>query len=154
MVLSAANMAELDRLDGELKMTSVLTPELLHKVIERAGGRLSSIRQSEGLNRLDRLIEADAWTDAVFALVELEAPAWKLWRLTCEGGEWLCSLSRRLNLSATLDDMADGSHEVLALAILRAFVEAQYKSRALSATSAVPQIRPMSDQMVCCDNFA
>lgn len=154
MVVSAARITELDRLDGELRMASALTPELLRAVIARVGGRLSSLPWSKGLNRLDRLIEAGAWTDAVFALIDLETPAWKPRRLSCDGGEWLCFLSRQPNLPATLDDMADGSHKELALALLRAFIEAQYKSRALPPIFSDPQIRPMPDQIICCDNFA
>ena len=81
--------------------------------------------------RIDQLIEAGAWGEAALALIELELPAWKLRRLVYEDGQWLCSLSRQPNLPVALDDTADASHEVLPLAILRAFVEARRRTSAM-----------------------
>jgi hypothetical protein len=105
---------------------------------------------------IDRLIEAGAWTDAALALMEIELPAWTLSHLVHEDGEWLCSLSRQPNLPAELDDSADARHEVLALAILSAVVEACRKTgvaRVIS-TPTMRQVRPASGYAVCCDSFA
>jgi hypothetical protein len=66
------------------------------------------------------LIEAAAWADAAITLVGCELPNWKLRRLVYEDDEWLCSLSRQTNLPIFLDEPAEGSHAVLALAVLRA----------------------------------
>jgi hypothetical protein len=113
------------------------------------------LRQSGKAFRIDRLIEAGAWTEAALALIELEIPAWKVRRLVCENGEWLCSLSRQLSVPIELDDNVEASHEVLALAVLRALVEARQRSIAAPGTiSAAPDALPTSDAMICCDNFA
>jgi hypothetical protein len=154
MVLGAAHIVELDRLDNELRLAPDFAPALFRRVME-CGGTLRSLPQETGsATRLERLIQAGAWTDAVFALIEIEAPSWTIRRLIREDGEWFCSLSRQPNLPAALDDTADGCHEILALALLRALVEAQHRSSVTPpAASTVPQIRPWSGQIVCCDNF-
>jgi len=73
----------------------------------------------------------------------------------CESGEWICSLSRQSNLPLEIDDTVDASHHVLPLAILRAFVEARRRSNmACEPVRVVPQLRPMDEHMICCDNFA
>ena len=105
--------------------------------------------------RMERLIESGAWTDAAIALVESEMPGWKLRRLVYENGEWFCSLSRQPNMPANLDDSADATHQILPLAILRAFVEARRRSKiATDAASGIPQLEPAAGGLVCCDNFA
>ena len=105
--------------------------------------------------RLDRLIAAGAWTDAAFALVALELPAWSLRRLIHEDGEWLCSLSREPSLPLALDDTADARHHSLPLAILLALLEARRMAEIVPAVvSATPHMQPASDSMICCDNFA
>jgi hypothetical protein len=105
---------------------------------------------------IDRLLEAGAWTDAAFALIELEAPKWKIRRLVREGDEWLCSLSRQPSLPLELDDVAEASHKVLSLAVLRAFVVARTRDAAApQAASVVPRVWPASDRLIfCCDNYA
>ena len=154
-MIGAEHAVELDRLDDELRLAPVLAPELLCKFMESAGTRLSLLRKSGKTARIDRLIEAGAWTDASFALIELEMPAWTVRRVIHEDGEWHCSLSRQPNLPMTLDDAAEASHEVLPLAILRAFLEARRRrSVTTQIISAVPQIPPPHAQLICCDNFA
>jgi hypothetical protein len=106
--------------------------------------------------RLMRPIEAGAFVDAVLALLELELPQWKLRRLICEDGEWHCALSKRLALPAELNDMAEGSHENLPLAILTAFIEARWRGLAAAEgrTELVPQVGATRGYAICCDNFA
>jgi hypothetical protein len=103
-----------------------------------------------------RQIEAGAFVDAMLALLELELPQWKLRRLICEGGEWHCALSKRLALPAELDDMAEGRHENLPLAILTALVEARWHGLAAAEDrpKLVPQVGATRGYAVCCDNFA
>jgi hypothetical protein len=67
--------------------------------------------------RIHRLVEDKAWTEAALALIEIELPQWKLRRLTCDDGEWFCSLMRHPDLPVELDDAggpspqsADGDH--------------------------------------------
>ena len=144
---------DFERLDEALRLTPSLSAEAFGHVIEHCT-RLSSLRQAGKATKLARLIEAGAWTDAAIALIEFELPHWSVRRIVCEDGEWLCSLSRQPNLPIFLDECAEGSHPVLALAILRAFVGARSRSvvtRKLIAS--VPQVRPTPAFVFCCDNF-
>ena len=100
------------------------------------------------------MIEARAWTDAALALIELEVPARTLRRLVCEGGEWICSLSRQPNPPAALDDTIDAVHEVMPLAILLVFLQARRAAAIPQANSVVPTIAPAAAELICCDNFA
>jgi hypothetical protein len=88
-------------------------------------------------------------------LIEFELPDWSVRRVVCEGGEWLCSLSRQPNLPIFLDEPAEGSHPVLALAILRAFVGARSRNAVTrQLIASVPQVRPVPTFVFCCDNLA
>jgi hypothetical protein len=144
-MIGADQAMDLDRVDDELRRAPALAPDLFGKVIASTTVRFALLAKSGKTARIDRLIEAGAWTDA----------AWTLRRVIRGDGEWLCSLSRQPNLPMTLDDAAEARHEVLPLAILRAFVEARRRSGAAPQTiSAVPRVRPTPDQSICCDNFA
>lgn len=155
MMLGAEQVIALDRLDDALRLAPALGPELFRKVIDCGGTRLRVLGQSGKTVRFDRLIEAGAWIEAAVALIELEMPAWKLRRLVYENGEWLCSLSRQPYLPIEIDDPVEASHAVLALAVLRALVEARRRTGAApEAIAAVEEFRPTPDRTVCCDNFA
>ena len=122
---------DLDLLDRELYLAPAVTPLLFRKVTESgACTRLPSLRQMGKTITLDRVIEAGAWTDAAITLIGFELPNWSVRRLVCEDGEWVCSLSWQPNLPIFLDEPAEGSHAVLALAVLRAFVAARCRSAA------------------------
>lgn len=147
MLYRPSNQERLNRLADELHGAPAVTPELVSDVIACVCARLPAHIESK--------IEACAWTDLALALVELELPAWKVRRLVYEDGEWLCSLSRQPSLPVELDDSVDATHEVLALAILSALVEARRGTQAHEPSStAVPQVRPTVGHAVCCDNFA
>ena len=81
---------------------------------------------------------------------------WKLRRLIYEDGEWHCSLSKHIGLPASLDELAEASHESQPLAILSALLEARRNSLAAaeSRPQSVPQVRPTRGYAICCDNFA
>jgi len=87
-------------------------------------------------------------------LIELELPAWTLRRLVCEGGEWICSLSRQPNLPVALDDTVDAVHEAMPLAILLAFLQARRVAAIPSAVSVVLTVVPAATGLIRCDNFA
>jgi hypothetical protein len=146
----------LDLLDRELHSAPAVTALLFRKVTESAGcARLRSLRQLGKTITLDYMIEAGAWTDAAITLIGLELPNWSVRRLVCEDGEWLCSLSRQPYLPIFLDEPAEGSHAVLALAVLRAFVAARCRSAAThQVTASVPRVRPRPAFVFCCDNLA
>jgi hypothetical protein len=143
-----------ERLDDALRLAPALSCDLFHQAIQGCA-RLASLQQSGRAVGIDRLIEAGAWTEAALGVIELALPNWTVRRIACEHGEWLCSLSRQPNMPLALDETADASHQVLALAILRAFVEARRRGAvAPQAASSVPEVRPVPEQFICCDNFA
>jgi hypothetical protein len=146
-------------LQDEPGRAQVVMPGLMSKVVAGARTRRTLPNCAAKAARIDRLIEAQAWTEAAFALVELELPQWKLHRLVYEEGAWLCSLSRHWNLPAWLADGAEARHECLPLAILSALIEARQSGEPLSrpTASSVPQCRGESAapaETMCCDNFA
>jgi hypothetical protein len=155
MAFAADYAVLLDRLDDELQTAPEVARAVFAKIIGSACNRIPVLSKSGKTARMERLIESGAWTDAAIALIESEMPGWKLRRLVYENGEWFCSLSRQPNMPADLDDSADAAHQVLPLAILRAFVEARRRSNfATDTASAVPQLQPAAHGIVCCDNFA
>ena len=147
-----------DRFDqpGDMQRPEpIAVSDTFHRIIAETGARLGVLRGAGAFARIDRLVEAAAWTDAAFALIEIELPLWRVRRLACEDGEWVCSLSRLPNLPFELDDTVDERHEVLPLAILRAFVEARRRSAvAPLAIFTVPPVQPASEPWICCDNFS
>jgi hypothetical protein len=155
MAFAADYVVLLDRLDDELLAAPEAARAVFAKIIGSACSRIPVLGKSGKAARMERLIESGAWTDAAMALVESELPGWKLRRLVYENGEWFCSLSRQPNMPADLDDSADAVHQVLPLAILRAFVEARRRSKvATDATPGIPQLQPAAGGVICCDNFA
>ena len=82
-------------------------------------------------------------------------PQWRLQRIVHEDGEWHCCLSRDPLLPIGLGELAEAGHQILALAILSALIEAR---RAVVANetsrAAVPRVRQQPGFVVCCDNFS
>jgi hypothetical protein len=143
----------LAKLEQRLRRARVITAELISDVIAQACLRFAA-HGAAAKAAVNRLIESGAWTDATLALVALELPQWKLRRIVHDNGEWHCSLSMQPQLPFGLDDIAEASHEILALAILIALLEAR-RAAAVSAAgrTAVPQVSKPSSAL-CCDNFA
>jgi hypothetical protein len=157
MAFTADYQVLIDRLDDELRVAPRPAADLFAKIIGSICTRIPLLGKSGKADPIGRMIEAGAWAwaDAALAVVELELPTWKLRRLIYESGEWLCSLSRQPNLPLELDDVVDGRHERLPLAILRAFIEARHRTDAAEPrTSGVPQLQPGLAGAICCDNFA
>ena len=158
MAFAADYTVLFDRLDEELRVASQLDRSLFTKIIVGACRRIAVLSKSEEAARIERLIEAGAWTDAALAVIALELPDWRLRRLRrleYDSGEWFCALSRKPNLPATLDDTADANHELMPLAILRAFFQARRMAEAVPrAVSPVPQVSAGTGNIICCDNFA
>jgi hypothetical protein len=134
--------AGLAELPEQLRHTQAVTPELMAEVIARACRRFSA-HPSSATARITRLIESGAFVDATLALFALQLPQWKLRRLAYDDGQWHCAFSRQLALPPELDQTADASHEILPLALLGAFVEAQRCGPAAddSRPSSVPQVK-------------
>jgi hypothetical protein len=154
--MRGARRTDLEALDDALRLAPTLTAELFRQVMENAGARFSSLHQAGKATRIDRFIESHAWTDAAFVLIELAVPKWTVRRIIrADAAQWHCALSQQPNLPIELDDAAEASHEVLPLAVLRAFVAARRRDAvAPQAVSAIPHIRPASEGFVyCCDNY-
>jgi hypothetical protein len=155
MAFAADYVVLLDRLDDELRAAPEAAREIFAKIIGSACSRIPVLSKSGKTARIERLIESGAWTDAAIALIESEVPGWKLRRLVYENGEWFCSLSRQPNLPVDLDDSADAVHQILPLAILRAFIEIRRQGKVITDVAPrIPQLQPATGGMVCCDNFA
>jgi hypothetical protein len=133
-----------DRLDLRLHAATAVIPQLLSDVVD-----------NHCPPRVVRLIEAGAWTEAALALLET-LPQWRLRRLSFDGGEWHCALSRQRELPDWLDDCMETHDADLALAILSAFTEAR-RDPALPKPSSVPAVPRRATALyepVCCENFA
>jgi hypothetical protein len=154
-----------DPLDEELQCADQPTADLFAKIIDGACRRVQASRAAGKTIKIYRFIESGAWIDAALALIEIELPAWKVRRLGYEGGAWCCTLSRQPDLPAILDDSVDGHHDVAALAILRAFIEARrWRDVASERRPTISQLQPISEcampecatpeYTICCDNFA
>jgi hypothetical protein len=145
---------DLDRLDEALRRAPTPSADLFCDVTEHCT-RLSSLRQSGKAAALDRMIEVGAFTDAAITMIALERPNWNVRRMVREDGEWLCSLSKHPRLPVFLDEPVEGSHPVLALAILRAFIAARRRDQLMpQSIVSVPQVRPRTAFVFCCDNLA
>jgi hypothetical protein len=142
----------------DLHRAQGMTRDLMAKVVA-AGTRITTPGGAAKAARIERLIELEAWTEAALAVVELELPQWKVRRLVCEEGAWICSLSRQWKLPAWLVDDVETRHESLPLAILTAVIEARRCAFPASnpSVSSVPRCGVEADhpcETICCDNFA
>jgi len=155
MAFAADYMVLFDRLDEELRVAPQLDRSLFTKIIVGACRRMPVMSKSEEAARIERLIESGAWTDAALAVIAFELPDWQLRRLEYDGGQWFCALSRQPNLPATFDDTADANHEMMPLAILRAFFQARRMAETVPrCISPTPQVSAGTGNIICCDNFA
>jgi hypothetical protein len=138
-MLHVRKFRDLGELSARLRDAEAADAALVNEVIDAACRRYPSRGQTEKTARLNRLIQAAAWTDAALALIDLELPFWQVRRLAYDDGEWYCALSRERELPDWLDQSIEAHHADLALAILSAFVEAQRVSVPKSRTS-VPDV--------------
>jgi hypothetical protein len=155
MLFHSNDEHHLRELQEQIRRADTITPGLMADAIARACPRLQ-VQHPTARARVAGLIELGGFADATLALLALELPQWKLRRLIYEDGEWHCSLSKHMGLPAHLDELAEASHESLALAILSAFVEARRNSLTVaeSRPQSVPLLRPTEGYAICCDNFA
>ena len=141
MFLDSTDEQRLAGLEQRLRRAHAITPELMLAVMAQARPRFAA--------------HGAAATAAVNRLIEFELPQWRLRRIVHEDGAWHCSLSRLPHLPFGLGDIVEASHEVLALAIVIALLDAR-RAAAVTAVdrTAVPKVRAGSDAAACCDNFA
>jgi len=126
-------------LDDRLREACAVTAEFMADIVRQTCRRFPSLGQSIKTDRIERLIQSGAWTDAALALIDLELPQWQVRRLAHDDGEWHCALSRLRELPDWLDTPVETHHADLALAILSAFVEAQRVSEPAQRSS-VPAV--------------
>lgn len=133
----------------------MLTPDLVTWIVAHACTRVPNLARTPKAERLERLQVAEAWTDAVLSLIELELPMWRPRRLIYDGGEWACSLSRHCEVPIEFDETAEGRHQALPMAILLSFIEAKRLLTASGIVSvpSVPQVSIEAAHTLCCDNF-
>jgi hypothetical protein len=105
------------------------------------------MQASNASARAARLAAAFAWTDAALSLLEAAMPDWSVRRVLHEDGEWMCCLSCRPSLPLEFDEMVEGRHADLGLAILAAIVEARLSdlSTASAALSSCPNLGTVLD---------
>jgi hypothetical protein len=142
----------LEALLDRIRRTETASAQVMAEVVAAARVRRPTTHSQ-------RLIEAEAWTEAALAVIELALPQWQLVRLAFDDGEWCCTLARHWQLPEWLDDTVDARHASLPLAILAAVVEARQASR--EAAGATPRTVPTfrrspggSLDALCCDDFA
>ena len=143
-------------LDDRLRDASTVTPELMSQIVDETCRRYPPIRRTPKSLAIERLIQSGAWTDAAFALIDLELPQWQVRRIVYDEGEWYCALSRQRELPEWLDQSIETCHTDLPLAILMAFVEARHVGVPSTITSVptAPRRADMLFEPICCDNFA
>jgi hypothetical protein len=143
-------------LDGRLRNARAVTAVLISDVIGEACRRFPSMGQTANAARIERLIQAEAWTDAALALIDLELPQWHIRRIAYDEGEWHCAVSRQRELPDWLDQSVEARHADLPLAILSAFVDAQHagKPSIKASVPAVPRGANPIYEPVCSDNYA
>jgi hypothetical protein len=155
-MLLPSRLHNTSELNDRLRDAHTVTAGLISVVIEAACRRFPSVGQSEKTARIERLIASEAWTDTVFALIELELPQWQVRRIAYDEGEWHCALSRERELPEWLDQSIEAHHPDLPLAILSAFVDARRISSPSTRTS-VPIVQRDANALyepLCSDNFA
>src|SRR5262245_28759873 len=154
MLFDPTREKSVERLTETLRRAQAITPDLMSEVIAQACVRFAA-HGAATKAKVNRLIKAGAFTDAVLALLDLELPQWKLRRAACEDGLWLCSLSKEPWLPLGLDETVEATHASLPLAILISFLEARRAAPArVRQSTAVSRVRPEQGYAVSCDNFA
>jgi hypothetical protein len=157
MLLQSRQGGELRELQEDVRRAPDVTRALMADVLAAIGERCSTSPSVAPAKRIRVLLEAEAWTDAALALLDLELPQWKLRRLAYEDGEWRCCLGKQWPLPEWLDDVVDAGHPVLPLAILDAMIEARTvaQTSAAAAPRSAPSVGlPRDATYLCCDNFA
>jgi hypothetical protein len=141
-------------LTDRLHDAHALTAEFLSGIIAEPCRILPSERNAKA-DRIQQLIQSQAWTDAALALIELELPQWQVRRLVYDGGEWFCALSWQREMPDWLDQPVESHHVDLALAILDAVAQAKRISapQKRACLPVPPSVTPMFEP-VCSENFA
>ena len=131
MFIQSDRRDDLDKLANKLTRATRASAVLFGEVFA-ASPRLMTLRTIGKTGRLDRLVACEAWTEAVMELIALEAPAWTVRRLCRDDRDWLCTLTRFLDVPDWLDESVEGRHPVLALAALGAVLDLRARTAVTS----------------------
>ena len=128
--------------------------------IRRDCRRLGAMAHTAAVQRLDRLIAAEAWVDAALALIAIELPRWTMRRLAYDDGEWHCALSDHREMPDWLDTPVETHNPDMATVLLDAVREA-LRAEPSSHLAIVPNTSAAGHDLeapgfepVLCDNFA
>ena len=144
----------LGRLLDRLETVDEMSSELWNDIVASACVRSTLIPGRGGLAQLNRFVADGAWVDAAFALIDAELAGWKLRRIVYDSGEWHCALSRERYLPEWLDDAIEASHRDLALALVKAALEAMCEPTSSARVPATVTCIPVEDHhYLSCDNF-
>jgi len=155
-MLPLSDHHDFDALNDRLRDADVVTAKLMSELVAATCRRYPSIGQAGKAARIERLTGSQAWTDAALALIDLELPQWQVRRIAYDEGEWHCALSRAREIPEWLDQSIETRHANFPLAILSAYLDAQYISAPSRRTSVptVPSDANVFYTPFCCDNFA
>jgi hypothetical protein len=134
-MLALSKVNDLSHLDVRLRDAPAATAGLFSEVIGKTCRSFASVGEIGKTAKIERLVQSEAWTDAVLALIDLELPQWQLRRLAYDEGEWHCALSCQRELPEWLDQSIEAHHADLSLAILSAFVNVQRVENRLDRSS-------------------
>jgi len=152
MLFNPALESPLEGVGDRIHQARTLTPALIREVVADVCSRLPTMKKAGKSSAIDRLIEAGAWCDVAFALLNIELPSWTVRRLVYDDGEWFCSLSQTPNLPLDLDDTAEAHHSSLPMAIIGALIEARKRTLPAPA-AALPHSHAHPVCAMSCDNF-
>ena len=134
--------------------------DLVSAALDLMAARCALPDRAGRTQRIRTLIDAQAWTDAVLAIVDLDRSR-GVRRIDCDGGEWLCRVGSRWAVPDWLDDSVQFTHPALPLAILGALMESLALGRGGAVAAATPTAVPPSRSRrgdsipaVACDNYA
>jgi hypothetical protein len=123
MLSAAKSYGTPDHLQEQLRRADAITAELISSVIAAACPRFCAL-SAAAKTKVNWLIRTGAWIDATLELIKLELPQWRVRRLSQSRGIWTCFLMKETQDGH--DDIADGSHQLLPLAILHALLRVRH----------------------------
>ena len=135
-----------------LNMTTIPSAALLYAVLNTAD-RAKTAGQGRAAAHVAQLIECGAWTEAALELRDLCCPRWQLSRLMYDSGEWHCRLSSQRELPDWLGQTIETRHEYLAVALLKAIVEAA-RSNATAGDAMTTTPLSALDNLLLCEDFS
>jgi len=143
-------------LRNELGVAQAASAELVSAALDLMAARCAMPNRADQAARIRELIGAQAWTDAVLAIVDLDHSR-AVRRLIHDDGEWSCRIGSRWAVPDWLDDSVEFSHPVLPLAVLGALVDALRQAPAtIRSSTSVPQSHASpagSIPAVSCENY-